>query len=112
MIGGWPIVATVALAVGVVSLAWSSIPQFDPSGWLLWGRAPFSSSLTFTTVGYPSWKPLPALFSVPLALSGSAAPALWLIIVRLATVVLGTLVFRLGRQAGGAAAAVSLLEAG
>lgn len=41
---------------------------------------------------------------VPLVLAGSLAPALWLVVVRAATVVLGVTVFRLGRRWGGIAA--------
>ena len=32
--------------------------------------------------GGPSWKPLPVVFTTPLSITGSAAPALWLIIAR------------------------------
>lgn len=100
------LLASAALGAGVLSLLWSSIPQFDPSGWLLWSRALIGSSGEFTTLAYPSWKPLPALVGVPLVLSGSLAPALWLVIVRAATVALGVTVFRLGRRWGGVAAGV------
>ncbi len=100
------LLASAALGAGVLSLLWSSIPQFDPSGWLLWSRPLVDSSVRFTTLAFPSWKPLPALVDVPLVLSGSLAPALWLVIVRAATVLLGVTVFRLGRRWGGVAGGV------
>lgn len=93
-----------AVAVGALSLLWSSIPQFDPSGWLLWGRGLLGFG--FRTDVYPSWKPLPGLISAPLALTGGAAPALWLVIARGAVVVLAVAVFRVARRWGGTAGGV------
>jgi hypothetical protein len=54
--------------------------------------------------GAPSWKPLPVLFTTPLALAGAAAPALWLLVARVGAlaslVVAGCLAHRLaGRWA-------------
>lgn len=95
------VLAAAALAVGGLSLLWASIPQFDPSGWLLWGRGLLGFG--FRTSVYPSWKPLPGLMSAPLALTGGAAPALWLVIARAAVVVLAVAVFRVARRWGGTA---------
>lgn len=94
--------AAAALAVGALSLLWASIPQFDPSGWLLWGRGLLAFG--FRTEAYPSWKPLPGLVSAPLALTGGAAPALWLVIARGAVVGLLVAVFRVARRWGGVVA--------
>lgn len=73
--------------------------SFDAWSWLVWGRE--LGRLDLNTVGGPAWKPLPALVDAVLAPLGSAAPSVWLLLVRLAA--LGSLVvaFRLGRRLGG-----------
>jgi len=102
------------LALVGASLAVDRTVQFDPQGWLLWGREITSSGLHFSTETYPSWKPLPLLFAVPLSLAGGAAPALWLAIERSAALCGLVLAYSLGRAAAGrvagllAAAAVAL----
>src|SRR4051794_41832730 len=64
--------------LAVASLALSSTPGFDASGWVLWGRE-LAGHGAFSTVSYPSWKPLPALVNTGFAvLSPGAVPALWL----------------------------------
>jgi hypothetical protein len=67
----------------------------------------------FSTVASTGWKPLAVLFTAPLALLGSAAPSLWLVVVRSAGLVALTLSFRLASRAGGpiagAIAALALL---
>lgn len=75
------------LAIVVASLALDRVIQFDPQGWLLWGREITSPALHFSTQTYPSWKPLPFLFAVPLSLTGGAAPVLWLAIERSAALI-------------------------
>jgi hypothetical protein len=82
---------------------------FDPWAWLVWGRD--VTRLALDTSAGPSWKPLPVVATTPFALSGDAAPALWLIVARaggvLALVGAAVLGARLaGRAAGIAAAAV------
>ena len=67
----------------------------------------------FSTVASTGWKPLAVLFTAPLALLGSAAPSLWLVVVRSAGLVALTLAFRLASRGGGpiagAIAALALL---
>src|SRR3954470_4513790 len=77
--------ATVCCVIlAVASLALSSTPGFDPSGWVLWGRE-LAGQGTFSTLGYPSWKPLPALVDTTFALvAPGAVPALWLVVARAA----------------------------
>lgn len=89
-----------ALAAAGLSLLWQRLPQFDPQGWLLWGRE-VTGSLVFDTRTYPSWKPLGLVISAPVALTGSAAPALMLVVAR-AGALLGLLAaFRLAARFGG-----------
>ncbi|MEA2390749.1 MAG: hypothetical protein QOK31_858 [Solirubrobacteraceae bacterium] len=105
------VLVAVVFAMAGLSLLWASAPQFDPQGWLLWGREITDSKLPFSTFGYPSWKPLPALVTVPLSLLGDSAPALWLVLMRVA-MMLGLVVgFRLGRRLGGVAAGLVAVAA-
>jgi hypothetical protein len=68
--------AVVALATALV--AWAGTrPGFDPYGWLVWGHQTLHWNLN--TNGAPSWKPLPYLFTVPYALTGSFALWLWMV---------------------------------
>ena len=74
--------AVVCVLLAAASLALSATPGFDASGWVLWGRE-LAGHGAFSTVSYPSWKPLPALVNtVFAALSPSAVPALWLVVSR------------------------------
>jgi hypothetical protein len=103
--------AAVALAAVSLLLPWAL--AFDPQAWVVWGRD--AAHLALDTRGGPSWKPLPVVVTTPLSLTGSATPALWLIVARAGGLlavagayVLGT---RLGgRVAGVVAAALMLLS--
>ena len=56
-------------------------PDFDPTAWLIWGRE--LSDGTLSTLGGPSWKPLPVLFTTLFAPAGdTVAPWLWLVVAR------------------------------
>ena len=57
-------------------------------------------------MAHTGWKPLAVLFTAPFALAGSAAPSLWLLVVRVAGLAALTLAFRLAARAGGRAAGV------
>ena len=64
-----------ALAVlGLTALTFvvPSAPTYDPWAWIIWGRE--IVHLDLSTVGGPSWKPLPVLFTIPFSLFGSLAP--------------------------------------
>jgi hypothetical protein len=119
---GWPAglaYARVALqwggcvALAVASLALPSVPTYDPWGWIVFGRELVVPGPGFSTVASTGWKPLAVLFTAPLALLGSAAPSLWLVVVRSAGLAALMLAFRLGSLAGGpiagAIAAIALL---
>jgi hypothetical protein len=102
-----------ALAVAALSLLLPYALAFDPWAWSVWGRE--VGRLALDTTSGPSWKPFPVLFTTPLALFGSATPALWLIIARagglLALAGTFALASRLGgRWAGAAAVAVMALS--
>src|SRR4051794_33751952 len=90
----------VCVIVAAASLPLSSALSYDAWGWLLWGRE-LAGPLPFTTLGYPSWKPLTGLIAIPLAPLGDAAPWVWLFIVRAAAAIAVVLAYRLGRRAAG-----------
>src|SRR4051794_41582477 len=90
--------------LAVASLALSSTPGFDPSGWVLWGRE-LAGHGTFSTLGYPSWKPLPALVDTAFALvAPGAVPALWLVVARAAGLLAIVLAARVAYRLGGGGA--------
>ena len=72
------VVACLALATLSLLLPWAL--AFDPWVWVTWGRE--VTRLELDTAGGGAWKPLPVLVTTPLALTGSAAPALWLVVAR------------------------------
>jgi hypothetical protein len=103
----------VAVVVAAVSLLHPYALAFDPMAWNVWGRE--IGRLQLDTSSGPSWKPFPVLFTTPLALFGSPAPSLWLIVARagglLALAGAFALAVRLsGRWAGVAAVAVMVLS--
>jgi hypothetical protein len=101
------------LALAAASLALPSAPTYDPWAWLVFGREIAVPGPGFSTIASTGWKPLAVLFTAPLALAGSAAPSLWLMVVRVAGLAALALAFRLGARAGGpiagAIAALALL---
>jgi hypothetical protein len=95
---------TVLLVLGCLGLAGLSLlrpstPTYDPWAWLIWGREVVH--LDLSTVGGPSWKPLPVLFTAPFSLLGDAAPDLWLVIARAGGLLALAMAFRLGRRLAG-----------
>lgn len=91
-------VACVALAaLSLLVLGVSS--GADAWAWSVWGREILSLDLDPTNG--PSWKPLPVLFTTPLALFGDAAPALWAVVARAGALLLLVLAFRLGSRLAG-----------
>ncbi len=105
--------AASGLALAAASLALPSAPSYDPWAWLVFGREIAVPGPGFSTIASTGWKPLAVLFTAPLALTGAAAPSLWLVVVRCAGLAALALAFRLGSRAGGpiagALAALALL---
>ncbi len=93
----------------VVELGLRLTPSFDPYGWLDWGRLTIHGALD--TGGAPSWKPLPWLLTTPLALTGGAAPSLWLILTCAAGLAALLLAYRLASSLGGPVAGVTAVVA-
>src|SRR4051812_50020968 len=100
-------------ALAALSLLVPSAPTTDPWGWIVWGREVLHGDLSTVVPGAPSWKPLPVLITTPLALAGSAAPTLWLLVARtgalLGLVVAFRLASRLAGRGAGALCGVGLV---
>lgn len=103
-----PTAVFVGTALTSLSLLLPSTPTYDPWAWIIWGRE--IVHLDLSTVDGPSWKPLPVLFTVPFALTGDAAPALWLAVARAGGLLALALTFAVARRlAGSAAGLVAML---
>lgn len=101
------LVLALAVLVAALSLVLHAVPGFDPQGWLLWGREITGGGLhALSTTAYPSWKPLPALVTTPLSLTGTAAPALWLLVARTGAILAAVLAYRLAARFAGPIAGV------
>lgn len=89
-------------AVAAASLAIPASPAYDVWAWLVWGRE--VGHLDLATIGGPSWKPLPVVFTSVVALAGSAAPTVWLLVARTANLLAVVGAFRLGSRLAGTVA--------
>jgi hypothetical protein len=97
-----------AALMAAASLLITHTLRFDPGGWLRWGREVGVGDGAFDTTGLPSWKPLPLVATVPLAITGPAAPWLWLWLVRTAGLGAHVLLYRwTARRAGVVAGATA-----
>src|SRR4029079_17922578 len=76
-----------ALVLAAASLLLPWALAFDPQAWVVWGRD--LGRLALDTRGGPSWKPLPVVFTTPLSITASAAPAVALLLVRADTPLCG-----------------------
>ena len=96
-----------------LTLVVSAIPHYDPFAWLVWGLEVTHLDVGLSTLAGPSWKPLPVILAVPLAVFGPAAPAAWLVLARtggcLAIVFAHRLARRLGSASAGVVAVVALV---
>jgi hypothetical protein len=111
-----PLIAAGAVPVlAALSLIAPWAPSFDPWGWILWGREIAHPGLLFSTAGYPSWKPLPVVFTTAFSLADGVAPALWLAFARagaLASLVLAwVFAARLSTPVAGAIAVAGIVLA-
>lgn len=92
-------VALAVLALTALTFLVPSAPTYDPWAWIVWGREILH--LDLSTVGGPSWKPLPVLLTTPFALFGSLAPDLWLFAARAGAIAGVVMAFRVARRLGG-----------
>ena len=74
----WVVGGAAVLLIALVVVLWARVrPGYDPYGWLAWGK--LSIHLKLDTNGAPSWKPLPFVFTVPMALFGRYQLWLWMV---------------------------------
>jgi hypothetical protein len=99
-----------AIGISLLSLLLAApAPSYDPWAWLLWGREVAGGGLS--TLDGPAFKPLPVAVCALLAPLGSAAPWLWVLLVRAAAVLAAFLAFGLARQLAGGSRAAGVLGA-
>ncbi len=111
----WTVVALAGIAIAVASLTFQRAANFDPWGWIVWGREVLH--LNLDTATGPSWKPGPVVFTTGFALFGALAPTLWLLAARLGAVLAVVMAYRLAQReagwlAGVVAASLLLLMGG
>lgn len=103
------------LAVACLVLAGASLlvvpaaPGYDPLAWLVWGRELASGTLS-TTDG-PAFKPGAVALATLAAPAGDAAPWLFLLVVRAATIASVVAVVLLARRLAGGAVTAAILTA-
>src|SRR5215207_10894162 len=88
------VILVILAAAAVSPLLVRAAPGYDPWTWLLWGREVAGGSLS--TEAGPAFKPLPVAVCALLAPLGSAAPVVWVVLVRAAAGVALWLAHRLG----------------
>lgn len=92
-------------ALAALSLVGPHQATYDPWAWLIWGRE--IAHGTLSTVGGPSWKPLPVMLTAPFSLAGdAAAPLLWLVVARTGLLLAVVLAYRVARATAGPVAGV------
>lgn len=102
-VASWRIPAA-CLALAALSLLIPSAPTTDPWGWIIWGHELVYGGFHTVLGGAPTWKPFPVLFTTPLALTGQAAPFLWLLVARAGGLYSLVVAYRLGNRLAGPAA--------
>jgi len=88
-----------ALVLSAGSLALADTLAYDPFSWLVWGRELLHFDL-HTDAG-SAWKPLPAILDTLLVPTGTAAPLLWLLLARTATLLSLIYAYRLAARLAG-----------
>lgn len=93
-----------AVCIALAALSLLVLPRpvaYDPWSWLIWGREIVHGNLD-TRLAATAVKPLPIFIDTVLSLFGkSAAPVLWLLVARTATLLSLGLAFRLGHRFAG-----------
>lgn len=101
---GWALLAIVCLGIAAASLTYQNAADFDPWGWIVWGREVLH--LDLNSVQGPSWKPGPVLFTTVFSIFGGAAPTLWVLTARLGLLLAVVMAYRVAARLGGRFAGV------
>lgn len=100
------VVAVCLVLAGVSLVLLPRSVAYDPWSWLIWGREILHLDLD-TRAAATAVKPLPIALDTIFALTGSAAaPVLWLLVARAATLLSLVLAFRVARRLAGIGAGV------
>jgi hypothetical protein len=102
------IVCFLLAVLSVLILPW--VPSSDPYAWISWGQE-FAAHFIGPRIGLsygggPSFKPFPIAITSLFGFFGSAAPGLWLVVVRTASLLALAGIFRVGRRFGGTPAGI------
>jgi hypothetical protein len=102
------IVCFLLAVLSVLILPW--VPSSDPYAWISWGQE-FASHFIGPRIGLsygggPSFKPFPIVLTSAFGFFGSAAPGLWLVVVRTASLLALAGIFRVARRFGGTPAGI------
>jgi hypothetical protein len=100
--GLWVVIGCVVLA-GLSLVVLPREIAYDPWSWLIWGREMLHLDLD-TRDAATAVKPLPIFIDTLLAVTGSAAPVLWLLVARTSALLALALAFRLGYRLAGVGA--------
>jgi hypothetical protein len=92
----WRGILAILAAAAASTLLVRAAPGYDPWSWLLWGRE--LAGGTLSTVDGPAFKPLPVAVCALLAPLGSAAPVVWIVLVRAAAGLALALAYLFGRE--------------
>jgi len=97
----------IAAALSALSLLFNHAIDYDPEGWIVYGRE-LVSSQALNTTGFPAWKPLPAIMIAPFTLitRGEGDVYYWLFITRACSVLTVFGVAALAYRFGGRVAAL------
>jgi hypothetical protein len=97
----------IAAGLSLLSLAFNHAIDYDPEGWIVYGRELFGMG-ALNTRGFPAWKPLPAILIGPFTLitRGEGDVYYWLFIARAASVLTVFAAANLAYRFGGRVAAL------
>jgi hypothetical protein len=97
----------ISAALSALSLLFNHAIDYDPEGWIVYGRELLGSQALNTT-GFPAWKPLPAIMIAPFTLitRGEGDVYYWLFITRASSVLTVFGVAALANRFGGRVAAL------
>lgn len=103
----WLAGAACVIGGALTLLSLSQPPTPDPNSWLVWAQQIAAGKSLDFSVG-PSWKPLPVMIATPLSVVSTDAALLgWMLLTRVAALMVSFLLFRLVRPSFGLFAGIA-----